>query len=115
MKRLVWINLLLGIWLMNSPFVVRLFYLGAIKVTWVDFILGFAIAAISLARLFSHETEEILLTDWVVTALAVLTVLNPLLYNYYGITLATVNNLLIGGAVCLLSVFLDWNDLHRRT
>ena len=115
MKLLVWINLLLGIWLMNSPFVVRLFYRGAIRVTWVDFIFGFAIAAISLARLFSHQTEEILLTDWVVTGLAVLTVLNPLLYNYYGITLATLNNLLIGGAICLLSVFLDWNDSHHRT
>jgi hypothetical protein len=113
LKRLVWTNLVLGFWLMASPFVLRLLYRDAFKITWVDFIFGFSIAAISLARLFSHTEEEILLTDWLVSAIAVLTLLNPVLYNYYGITLATLNNLVIGGAVCLLAAYLDWNDSHK--
>jgi hypothetical protein len=29
--------------------------------------------------------------------------------------LATLNNLLIGGAVCLFASYLDWNDSHRLT
>ena len=101
MRGLVWTNLVLGIWLMVSPFVLRLLYRGVFKVTWVDFLLGFSIAVISFGRLFSHTSEEILITDWIVTTMGVLTFINPLLYNYYSVTLATLNNLLIGAAVCL--------------
>jgi len=115
LKRLIWANLVLGIWLMISPLVLRLLYRGVFKVTWVDFISGFAIAVISFGRLFSHTSEEFLITDWIVTIAAVLTFINPLLYNYYGITLATLNNLLIGGVVCLFAIFLDWKDAHGRT
>ena len=114
MKPLVWINLLLGIWLMNSPFLLRLLYRGTFKVTWVDFIFGFVIAVISLARLVSRTTKELLITDGIVTTIAILTVLNPLLYNYYGVTMATLNNLLVGGAVCLLAAYIEWRDLHRH-
>ena len=113
LRRLVRTNLALGIWLMLSPFVLRFFYNGIFKVTWEDFILGFAL--ISFGRLFSHTSEEILVTDWIVTVAAVLTFINPLLYNYYGIRLATMNNLLIGGVVCLFAIFVDWKDSHRHT
>ena len=113
MKRLLLANLLMGIWLMLSPFALRLFYRGVFKTTWEDFILGFAIALLSFGRLFSHTTEEILVTDWIVTVAAILTFINPLLYNYYGIRLATMNNLLIGGVVCLFAVYVDWKDSHR--
>jgi hypothetical protein len=115
LRRLVWTNLVLGIWLMVSPFALRLLYRGVFKVTWVDFIFGFSIAVISLGRLFSHTSEEILLTDWIVTVMGVLTFINPLLYNYYGNTLATLNNLLIGAAVCFFASYLDWKDSHRPT
>jgi len=115
LKRLVWTNLVLGVWLMMSPFVLRFLYPGTFRITWVDFIFGFFIAAISLARLFSHTEEEILITDWMVTALGVLTLINPILYNYYGVTLATLNNLVIGGAVCLFAAYLDWRDSDRPT
>ena len=115
MRRLVWTNLLLGTWLMVSPFVLRLLYRRVLKVTWVDFVFGFSIAVISFARLFLHSSEEILVTDWIVTIAAILTFINPLLYNYYSITLATWNNLLVGGAVCLLAIYLDWKDSNRPT
>lgn len=113
MRRLVWTNLVLGIWLMLSPFVLRLLYKGAFKTTWEDFILGFVIALISFGRLFSHTSEEILVTDWIVTVAAILTFINPLLYNYYGVRLATMNNLVIGGVVCLFAIYVDWKDSHR--
>ena len=110
MKRLVWTNLVFGGWLMMFPFVLRSLYPTAFKVTWVDFIFGFSIASISLARLFSHTSEEILITDWIVTTLGFLTLINPLLYNYYGMTFATLNNLLIGGGTCSFAIYLDWKD-----
>ena len=115
MKRLVWINLVLGIWLMISPFVLQLLYRRAFQVTWVDFIFGFSIAAISLGRLFSQTGEEIRITDGIVTTLAVLTLANPLLYNYYGDTLASLNNVLIGGAICLFVAYMDWKDSDKPT
>ena len=115
MKRLVWTNLLLGIWLMISPFVLRLLYLGAFRVTWEDFIFGFMVAAFSLARLLSRRGQEIIFTDRVVTTVALLTLLNPLLYNYYGIRLATWNNLLVGGAILIIAAFVDWKDSHLGT
>ena len=115
LKRLALTNLALGAWLMVSPFVLQLLYRGVFKATWVDVIFGFSIAAISLGRLFSYSSEDIIMTDWIVTIFGVLTLINPLLYNYFGITLATLNNLLIGGAVCLFASYLDWKDSHRPT
>lgn len=105
---------MLGIWLMLSPFVLRFLYNGVFKVTWEDFIFGFSIALISFGRLFSHTSEEILTTDWIVTVMGVLTFINPLLYNYYGITLATLNNLVVGGVVCFFAIYVDWKDSDRR-
>lgn len=113
MKKLVFLNLLLGIWLMNSPFLLRLVYRGAFKVTWVDILFGFGIAAISLARLFSHTAKDLLITDWIVTTIAVLIVLNPLLYGYYGVSLAALNNFLVGGVVLLIAAYIDWRDSTR--
>jgi hypothetical protein len=98
---------------MLSPFVVRIFNRGAFKTTWEDFILGFFIALISFGRLFSHTSEEILITDWIITVAAILTFINPLLYNYYGIRLATMNNLVVGGLACLFAIYVDWKDSHR--
>ena len=115
LKGLILTNLALGAWLMISPFVLQLLYRRGFKVTWVDAIFGFSIAAISLGRLFSYTSENIVITDWIVTIFGVLTLINPLLYSYYGITLATLNNLLIGGAVCLFAIYLDWKDSHRLT
>jgi hypothetical protein len=113
LKRLILTNLALGAWLMISPFVLQLLYRRGFTVTWVDVIFGFSIAAISLGRLFSYTSEDVIMMDWVVTIFGVLTIINPLLYNYYGVTLARLNNLLIGGAVCLFAIYLDWKDSDR--
>jgi hypothetical protein len=110
LRRLLWTNMFLGLWLMISPFVLLLIYPGGFRATWQDLILGFGIATFSLCRLLSHSHEEILVTDWVVTTTGILTLINPLLYNYYGITLATWNNLIVGAAVLLLAIYQDLKD-----
>ena len=115
-KRLIWINLLLGVWLMISPFVLRELYPKVFRVTWEDLILGFLIAVFSFARLLSRRNQEILLSDWAVTTIGLLTLLNPLLYNYYGVTLAVWNNLVVGALIVLLAAFIDWKDTpHQHT
>ena len=52
LKRLMWSNLVLGLWLMVSPFVLAILNLRVLQVLWEDLILGFGIATFSLCRLF---------------------------------------------------------------
>ncbi len=115
MKGLIWMNLALGAWLMVSPFILQFLYREAFEVTWADVIFGFSIVAISLVRLFSNTSEDIITADWIVAVFGVLTLINPLIYNYYGVRLAALNNLLIGGAVCLFAIYLDRKDSQKPT
>jgi hypothetical protein len=114
LKKLIWINFILGLWLMVSPLILQIVYSRVFRVLWEDFILGFMIACFSLGRYFSRKNDEILLTDWLLTALGVITMINPLLYNYYNVRLGTWNNLLIGSLVVLCAAYLDWKDSDRR-
>lgn len=114
LKKLIWINFILGLWLMVSPLILQIVYSRVFRVLWEDFILGFMIACFSLGRYFSRKDDEILLTDWLLTALGVITMINPLLYNYYNVRLGTWNNLLIGSLVVLCAAYLDWKDSDRR-
>ena len=66
-------NLLLGLWLMVSPLVLALINQAAVEVLWEDLILGFGITTFSLCRILSRRSAEIAIADWVVTALAVVT------------------------------------------
>jgi putative effector of murein hydrolase len=106
----MWSNFVLGLWLMVSPFVFALLNQRVFRVLWEDFILGFGIAAFSLCRLVSRRRDQIVLCDWLVTALGVITLLNPLLYSYYNVKVGVWNNLAVGAAVFLLALYQDWKD-----
>jgi hypothetical protein len=110
MRRVMLTNIVLGLWLMVAPFVLSLINKSVVRVLWEDLLLGFGIAACALCRMISRRTEEIAITDWIVTALASLTLLNPILYGYFKLPAAAWNNIVIGTAVFLLSVYQDWKD-----
>ncbi len=110
MKRMVWSNLLLGLWLMLSPLVLAFLNKAVVKVLWEDLLLGFGIATFSLCRLLSRRSEEIAIADWIVTALGFLTLANPFLYSYFKVTAAAWNNIIIGSIVFLLAAYQDWQD-----
>jgi hypothetical protein len=107
---MMWSNLLLGLWLMLSPFVLAFLNKAVVKVLWEDLILGFGIATFSLCRLLSRRNEEIAIADWIVTALGFLTLANPFLYSYFKLPAAAWNNIIIGGVVFLLAAYQDWKD-----
>jgi hypothetical protein len=88
----MWSNLILGLWLMISPFVLAILNRQAFQLLWEDLLLGFGIATFSLCRLLSRNSEQIAVADWLITALAVITLTNPILYSYYGIRAAAWNN-----------------------
>jgi hypothetical protein len=111
----MWSNLLLGLWLMLSPFILALLDQAVVKVLWEDFILGFGIAAFSLCRLLSRRSQEIAIADWIVTALGFLTVANPFLYRYFKFSMAAWNNVIIGTVVLLLAGYQDWKDSAAST
>ena len=79
MKRRMLLNLILGLWLMISPFVLVTLNHTILKTLWEDLLLGFGIAAFSLCRLLSRKEDEIALSDWFVTALGFITLINPFL------------------------------------
>ncbi len=110
MKRMVWSNLLLGLWLMLSPLVLAFLNKAVVKVLWEDLLLGFGIATFSLCRLLSRRSEEIAIADWIVTTLGFLTLANPFLYSYFKVTAAAWNNVIIGSVVFLLAAYQDWQD-----
>jgi hypothetical protein len=110
LRRIIWSNLVLGLWLMLSPFVLALLNSAAVEVLWEDLILGFGIAAFSVCRLLARRGQEIALADWLVTTLGILTLANPFLYAYFKIAVAAWNNVIIGGVVFFLAAYQDWKD-----
>ena len=65
------------------------------------------------AGCFLDVQREIAIADSIVTALASLTLLNPILYGYIRLPAAAWNNIVIGAAVFLLAVYQDWKDGAR--
>jgi hypothetical protein len=110
LKQRIIANLVLGFWLMISPFALRVWNHGALRVLWEDLLFGFGIAAFSLFRLYSRRGEEIAIGDWIITSLGFITLINPFLYSYYNVKVAVWNNLTVGAVVFLLAIFQDWKD-----
>ena len=110
MKRRMLLNLILGLWLMISPFVLVTLNRSILKTLWEDLLLGFGIAAFSLCRLLSRKEDEIVLSDCLVTALGFITLINPFLYSYFKLKAAAWNNLSVGALVLLLALYQDWYD-----
>ena len=95
---------------MISPFALAYINRGIFAVLWEDLVLGFGIATFSLCRLLARREGEIMLTDWLVTALGFITLLNPLVFNYADARYAKWNNLIGGILVMLFSIYLDLKD-----
>ena len=113
MRRIMLVNVLLGLWLMLAPFILSLIDKSVVRVLWEDLLLGFGIAVFALCRMLSRRTQEIAIADWIVTALASLTLLNPILYGYFSLPAAAWNNIVTGAAAFLLAVYQDWKDADR--
>lgn len=106
----MWLNLILGLWLMSSPFALAFLNRAALEVVPEDLLLGFGIATFSLCRLLSWRRADITFADWLITALGAFTLINPFLYSYYNIKTAAWNNLAVGSIVFLLAIYQDRKD-----
>jgi hypothetical protein len=100
---------------MVSPFVLVFVNQHVFRVLWEDLLLGFGIATFSLCRILSRRKGEIVFTDWLVTVLGILTLVNPFLYSYANAPLAKWNNLIVGAIVLSFSFYQDWKDKTARS
>lgn len=108
LKGLMRFNLVLGLWLMVSPFVLLLLGQRVFGLLWEDIILGFGIATFSLCRLWSRRGAA--LSDGLVGALGLITLINPILYHYFDVKVAAWNNLAVGSVVLILAIYQDRKD-----
>ncbi len=108
LKHLMRFNLVLGLWLMVSPFVLLLLNPRVFRLLWEDFMLGLGIATFSLCRLSSRSGAA--LADGLVGALGLITLINPILYHYFNVKVAAWNNLAVGSVVFFLAIYQDRKD-----
>ena len=108
LKHLMRLNLGLGLWLMMSPLILELVNRRAFRVGWEDFLLGFGIATFSLCRLSTRRGAA--LSDLMIMALGLTTLLNPIVYHYLNVKVSAWNNLLVGSMVLILAIYGDRKD-----
>ena len=113
MKVLRWTNFALGVWLVIAPF--ALLYRGIHAALWDDVAVGLLIAAYSLWC--ALEIEQLRIGNWVVGALGLWALVSPFVLHFSGTTIAMRNNVIVGAAVSILTIWLaanPWRHQHRR-
>ena len=108
--RSMWTTLILGLWLMLSPFILIVVNRHVLPVLWEDLILGFAVATFSVCRMLSRRRGQYIFADWLIGACGLLALLNPFLYAYADAPVARWNNIVLGGIIFFLAVYQDWKD-----
>lgn len=92
-------NLVLGLWLVSSPWVLS--YATETVPTWNAVIVGVIIAVAATAALVAFHTWE----EWVNVALAVWLILSPLVLYYTSHATVFWNQLIVGALVGLLALW----------
>jgi hypothetical protein len=102
-KHLMRLNLGLGLWLIIAPFVLVFVNQAELRFLWQDFLLGLGIVTVSLWRLSSSAGAAF--ADFLIMALGLTTLLNPILYHYLNVKAAAWNNLAAGSLVLILGIY----------
>jgi hypothetical protein len=110
MKTLSWTNFALGVWLVIAPF--ALFYRGIQAALWDDVAVGVLIAAYSFWR--ALEIEQLIVGNWVVGALGLWALVSPFVLHFSGATIAMRNNVIVGAAVTILTIWLAANPSRHH-
>jgi SPW repeat len=113
MKALCWMNFTLGVWLVIAPFV--LLYRGIQAALWDDIVVGLLIAAYSFLR--ALEIEKLIVGNWIVGALGLWALVSPFVLHFSGAPIAMRNNVIVGAAVTILTIWLaanPWRHQYHR-
>jgi hypothetical protein len=93
------VNLVLGLWLIVSPWALGL--IGNRAPTWNAWAFGLVIAAAALAALISFKVWE----EWVEAALGAWLIVSPFLLGFSALTYALWNQVIVGVIVAALAVW----------
>jgi hypothetical protein len=103
MKKISWVNFILGLWLIVAPF--ALFYRGISAALWDNVIVGIIIAVLAGWRALGKESVRMTVTSWVVALLGLWTLIAPFALRYTGNANAMWNNVIIGIVVVILATY----------
>jgi hypothetical protein len=106
-------NFTLGVWLVIAPFV--LLYRGIQAALWDDIVVGLLIAAYSFLR--ALEIEKLIVGNWIVGALGLWALVSPFVLHFSGAPIAMRNNVIVGAAVTILTIWLaanPWRHQYHR-
>ncbi|HEY1268538.1 MAG TPA: SPW repeat protein [Candidatus Binatia bacterium] len=103
LKGVSWLNFILGIWLIISPFV--LLYRGLSQALWDNVIVGIIIAILAIWRALAEETEGMTVISWVLALLGLWTLISPFVLGYAQARNAMVNNVIVGIVVGILAIW----------
>jgi uncharacterized membrane protein len=103
MKKISWVNFVLGLWLIVAPF--ALLYRGISAALWDNVIVGIIIAALAGWRALGKESVRMTMTSWVVALLGLWTLVAPFALHYAGNANAMWNNVIVGIVVVILATY----------
>ena len=110
MKALSWTNFALGVWLVIAPF--ALLYQGIQAALWDDLAVGLLIAAYSLWR--ALEIDQMIVGYWIVGALGLWALISPFVLHFSGATIPMRNNVIVGAAVTIVTIWLAANPRRHH-
>lgn len=102
-KGLSWINFLLGIWLIVSPF--ALLYRGISEALWDNVIVGVCVAVLAVWRAVARETEDLAGVSWIMALLGLWTLVSPFLLGYSRMREAMWNDVVVGIVIGVLAIY----------
>jgi BON domain/SPW repeat len=97
-----WINVLLGLWLIASPWVYGVFG-GGVPAAWNSIIVGVLIALVAAARLGSEQASGEPLS-WINVVLGAWMIASPFIYGYAQAGPFTANSIVVGVIVLFLAL-----------
>ena len=103
MKKISWVNVILGLWLIVAPF--ALFYRGISAALWDNVIVGIIIAVLAGWRALGKESLRMTVTSWVIAPLGLWTFIAPFALRYAGNANAMWNNVIVGIVVVILATY----------
>src|SRR3954469_7890715 len=94
LKGVSWLNFILGIWLIVSPFV--FLYRGISEALWDNVVVGILVALLAIWRAVADDTEGMTIVSWVMALLGLWTLISPFVLGYSQTRNAMLNDVVVG-------------------
>lgn len=106
------VNILLGVWLLVSPWVFGYQAAGSAAI-WNSAIIGVLIAILAAGNCLSYHVRTGL--NWIIVLLALWTMISPLVYGYTANTGSVGNNIVLGVLVAWFAICSDDAMIAAKT